>query len=367
MTHGSVGKSVGTRLCGVFLALAASSLTVPSQGFAQQQIVFANGDQLTGELAAIEDSHWIFKYQGQEITVPADHIQAFTAPEPIGIRLTDTTVVAATVRPVSGGLLLELEDGTSRVVQPGDFAAVGPADDLKSLEPIVIGLYSPFFKFWDALASLGGSFQRGNTNENNFSFSLDVDRETSRDRIDFSTIITTSTELDDAGETVSTEPKIIVALGTDLFFSGPLFGTVSARWQHDPKKDLQFRQTYSAGLGYQIVQTDATSLQASVGAGGRFDNLTTGLQQNTPILDIGAQFRQIAGPFVFRVRVTYNPSLEDFSNVELLDSYDVAIRLVKGLTFKWTLLHEYNNPPPSGDDRSDLTMTYQLGYALGVK
>jgi hypothetical protein len=358
---------MGTRLCGVFITLAASSLTVPSQGFAQQQIVFANGDQLTGELAGIEDSHWVFKYQGQEITIPADDIQAFTAPEPIGIRLVDTTVVAATVRPVSDGLLLELEDGTSRVVQPGDFAAVGSADDLRSLEPIIIGLYSPFFKFWDVLVSLGGSFQRGNTDENNFSFSLDVGRRTSKDRIDFSTIITTSTEFDDVGETVSTEPKMIVALGTDIFFSGPLFGNVRMRWQHDPKKDLQFRQTYSGGIGYQIVQTDATGLQASVGAGGRFDNLTTGVQENTPILDVGAQFTQTAGPFVFRVRVTYNPSLEDFSNVELLDSYDIAIRLVKGLTFKWTLLHEYNNPPPSGDERSDITMTYQLGYALGVK
>ncbi len=356
-----------TRLCAVFLGLLASNLTVPSQGFAQQQIIFANGDQLTGELAGIEDSHWIFKYQGQDITIPADDIQAFTAPEPIGIRLTDTTVVAATVRPVSGGLLLKLEDGTSRVVQPGDFAAVGSADDLRSLEPIVIGLYSPFFKFWDALVSLGGSLQRGNTDENNFSFSLDVGRETSRDRIDFSTIITTSTELDDTGETVSTEPKIIVGLGSDIFFSGRLFGNVRMRWQHDPKKDLQFRQTYSGGIGYQIVQTDATGLQASVGAGGRFDNLTTGVQENTPILDVGAQFRQTAGPVIFRVRVTFNPSLEDFSNIELLDSYDIAIRLVKGLTFKWTLLHEFNNPPTAGDERSDITMTYQLGYALGVK
>jgi hypothetical protein len=345
----------------------AASLAVPSLGFAQQQIVLANGDRLSGELAGIEDSQWIFSYQGQKIAVPAEEVRAFTAPERIGIRLADTTVVAATVRPVPGGLLLELEDGTSRIVQPGDLAAVGPADDLGSLEPIIIGLYRPFLKFWSALASLGGSFQRGNTDENNFSFSLDVGRETSRDRIDFGAIITTSTELDDAGGTLSTEPKIIVGLGTDIFFSDRLFGNASMRWQHDPKKDLQFRQTYSGGIGYQIVQTDATGLQASVGAGGRFDNLTTGLKDSTPILDIGARFRQFVGPFIFRVRVTYNPSLEDFSNVELLDAYDVAIRLVKGLTFKWTLLHEYNNPPPAGNERSDITMTYQLGYALGVK
>ncbi len=89
---------------------------------------------------------------------------------------------------------------THESVSAKRFAAVGSADDLRSLEPIVIGLYSPFFEFWD--------------------------------RIDFSTVITTSTELDDAGETVSTEPKIIVGLGTDIFFSGSLFGNVRMRWQH---------------------------------------------------------------------------------------------------------------------------------------
>ena len=108
-------------------------------------------------------------------------------------------------------------------------------------------------------------------------------------------------------------------------------------------------------------------LQASVGAGGRFDNLTTTDVRNDPILDLSAQFRQTAGPVLFRIRVSYNPSLEDFSNFELLDSYDIAIKLIKGLTFRWSLLHELNNPPPAGGKKNDLTMTFQLGWALGVK
>lgn len=37
------------------------------------------------------------------------------------------------------------------------------------------------------------------------------------------------------------------------------------------------------------------------------------------------------------------------------------------MKFKWTLLHEYNNPPSSADEKNDLTMTFQLGWALGVK
>ena len=369
MTYHSALRSTASRLCVVLPALWAVGLTIPSRADAQQELEFADGDQLTGELVDVVDSNWVFKYKGSDITIPAADIQEFTAPESIGIRLADTTIVAATVRPVPDGLLLELADGTTRLVQPADFAAVGPADDLKALEPIIIGLYSPFFKFWKTLISMGGSIQKGNTDETNFSFSFDLDRETTKDRIDFSALATLTNEFDDEGLQTKNEPKIIVSLGTDIFITpGGLFAGVTMRWQHDPKKDLQFRQVYSAGLGYQFVQNDNTNLLASLGAGGRFDNLTTidPSKRNTPILDFSSQFRQRAGPVVFRLRISYDPSLQNFSEFELLNSLDIGIGLVEGLTFKWTILHEYNNPAPSEDPQhNDLTMTFQLGWAAG--
>lgn len=76
----------------------------PGAAAAQQQLTFAHGDRLTGELVRVQDSNWVFKYQGQKVTIPTADVQTFTAPEPIGIRLTDSTVVVATVRPVADGL-----------------------------------------------------------------------------------------------------------------------------------------------------------------------------------------------------------------------------------------------------------------------
>ena len=353
-------------IVGLLTLLMISALG--GRAFAQQTVTMANGDDLTGQLLRIEGSKWVFQYQGQEISLLPDSITAFTAPEPIGIRLADTTIVAATVEPAEDGLRLGFADGTSRVVQPAEFVAVGSADDLQALEPLIIGLYSPFFKLWNFLVSMGGTIQTGNTDETNFAFTLDLGRETIKDRTEFSTLITTTKEFDESGQTTSTEPKIIVGLGSDIFITpGRLFAGVTMRWQHDPKKDLAFRQTYTGNLGYQIVNTDNTNFSLSLGAGGRFDNLTTDAPNtSTPILDTGIQFRQKAGPVLFRIRVSYNPSLEDFSNVELLDAYEIAINLISGLTFKWTLLHEFNNPPPSGDpEKNDLTMTFNLGWALG--
>ncbi len=361
MRYHSVARLAGPRSCAVFLIAVA--MTIPSPATAQQQLTFADGDRLSGELVAVQDSNWVFKYKGQDVKLPTAGIQAFTASEPIGIRLTDSTVVAATVRPVADGLLLEMKDGTTRLVQPVDFAAVGSASDLKKLEPVIITLYSPFFKFWKILASLGGSLQRGNTDENNLSFTLDLGRETSKDRTEFAALLTTTKELDEAGETLSTEPRIIVSLGTDIFMTKRLFGSIGGRWQHDPTNDLQFRQTYSGGLGVQIVRSEATGLRASVGVGGRFDNLTTGPRNDRPILTSSGEFNQTLGPARFRVGVTYDPSLEDFSDVELLNSYDISISVFKRLTFIWSLLYQYNNPPPSGDEKNDLTMTYQLGWS----
>ncbi|UCG76671.1 MAG: DUF481 domain-containing protein [Gemmatimonadota bacterium] len=362
--------ALGSRFPTLVTALLALALVaLPGRALPQQSLTLANGDQLTGQLKAVDAGNWIFTYQGQAITIPADQVQAFAAPERIGIRLGDTTIVVATVEPAADGLLLGLEDGSTLLVQPADFGAVGSADDLKALEPIVIGLYSPFLKFWKFLGSAGGTIQRGNTDETNFSFSLDLSRETKKDRTEFTTLFTTTKEYDNEGNVTSTEPKLIVSLGTDIFLvPGRFFTGVTMRWQHDPDKDIQFRQTYSAGLGYQFVQNDNTSLFISLGAGGRFDNLTTGVQNtSTPILDTAAGFRQRAGPVLFKASFSYNPSLEQFSEFELIDSYEIAITAIEGLTFKTTLLHEYNNPPPSGDEKNDLTITFQLGWALGAK
>ncbi|MEJ2312764.1 MAG: DUF481 domain-containing protein [Gemmatimonadales bacterium] len=369
MIYANASRAAAARLGAVWLTLCAVGLGIPADAAAQQDLTFADGDQIAGELVGIVDGSWVFKYRGSDITIPASDVQAFSAPDPIGIRLADSTVVAAAVRPVADGLLLELADGTTRLVQPADFDAVGAADDLEALEPIIIGLYRPFFKFWKFLGSMGGSYQKGNTDETNFSFNLDLGRETEKDRTEFTTLITSTREFDNEGNVTSTEPKVIVALATDIFLiPGRLFTGVTMRWQHDPDKDLQLRQTYSAGLGYQFVQNENTNLYVSLGAGGRFDNLTsTEVNTSTPILDTAAGFRQLAGPVIFQLRVSYNPSLQQFSDFELIDSYEIALTAIEGLTFSIRLLHEYNNPPPAGDEKNDLTITYQVGWALGGK
>lgn len=349
-------------------AVLGPALSLPSVARAQQSLALANGDQLTGQLARIDGPNWVFHYQGQDVSIPAGEVVMFTATEPIGIRLADTTIVAATVETVEGGLRLRSSDGTIRIVQPSDFAAVGAADDLQALEPIIIGLYSPFLKFWSFLGSAGGSFQRGNTDETNFAFTLDLSRETEKDLTQFTSFITLTKEYDDQGNVTKSEPKIIIGLGTDVFLiPSRLFAGVAMRWQHEPAKDLQFRQTYTGGIGYQFVRNDNTTLLARVGGGGRFDNLTTGEDSNTPILNLSGQFVQKAGPVRFGADISYNPSVQDFSDFELIDAYSIALTAIEGLTFKWTLLHELNNPPPSGDEKNDITMTFQLGWALGVK
>jgi hypothetical protein len=233
------------RRCRILFAVLG--LAASSPGMAQQRVTMANGDRLTGKLQRIQDTTWVFNFHGQEVSVPVGQIRAFSAPERIGIRLADTTIVAATVEPAGNGISLILEDGTSRLVRPTDFAAVGSADDLEALEPMVIGLYSPFLKLWKFRGSFGGSLQRGNTHETNLSFSLDLERETLKDRTEFTTFLTTSKEFDAEGLQVKNEPKVIVNLANDIFITpGRLFVGVRMRWQHDPKKELEFRQSFRA-------------------------------------------------------------------------------------------------------------------------
>ncbi|MEE8192504.1 MAG: hypothetical protein V3T74_07135, partial [Gemmatimonadales bacterium] len=93
-------------LTGLLLSAPASDAA------AQQTLTLANGDQLTGELVGIDGGTWVFKYGGAEVKIPAADVTAFTAPEPVGFRLADGTLMAATVTTVAGGLRLQAADGT---------------------------------------------------------------------------------------------------------------------------------------------------------------------------------------------------------------------------------------------------------------
>ena len=80
---------------------------------AQQTLYLLDGDRLTGHLVRIAEGQWVFRYGGAEIKLPGSTVTGLLAPDPVGVRLADSTIGAARVAPVPSGLALTFTDGTT--------------------------------------------------------------------------------------------------------------------------------------------------------------------------------------------------------------------------------------------------------------
>ena len=337
----------------------------PAISQAQQVVTLSNGDQLTGTLVGVDAATWTFNYNGQDVQVAAGDVTAFTAPDPIGIRLSDGTIFAASVTTTAAGLRLDLVDGTSRVVEATDLAAVGSPDELDKLRPVRIGLFSPFFKFWGTTISLGSTIKDGNTNTNIATLFFDLRRETSRDRIGLTFQANNEADRLPDGERITTAESWLANLRADIFVSSRLFVYGLTRQSGDKFKGIDLRSVYQAGGGYQFVETENTDLRAALGGGARYENFTDDGSETVGVMSLNGSFRQKIGPFVYELAADGSPAIEDLENFQVIALTSLTATLIKGFGFRIGVLFDYNNRPPEGREKHDMELTTALSYSIG--
>ena len=361
---------------GLFGSVLLLLVALPTGAAAQQTLALSNGDQLTGTLVSIADGKWVFKYAGKDIEIAAADVASFTAPDPVGFRLADGTLLAATVTTVSGGLRLQAVDGTSLTVAVADLAAAGDPADLDALRPVHVGLLSPFFKFWQVTTSLGLSFKDGNTNTRSGTFFLDMVRATALDRLTLTAQLSQDHDrVDTNGDgqpdsLVQTAGKYLGGLRYDVFPLPKLFVFGSTRLSRDRFKAIDLRTFFTGGVGYQFIQRDNLDLRSSLGAGVRYEKLF--LQQGTvdssttvPTGSLDGALRAALGPFDYDLRTVYAPALDDINDFQVVTLTGLTATLVAGLGFRIQLLWEYDNTPVVGAKKNDTEFTTALTYRLG--
>jgi putative salt-induced outer membrane protein len=358
------------------VSLCAVLLAVPGGAAAQQTLVLSNGDQLSGALTSIADGTWVFSYAGKKLEIPAADVVSFTAAEPVGLRLADGTLLAASVTTVPDGLRLQASDGSSRTVAVADLAAAGDPSDLDALRPVHVRLLSPFFKFWRVTTSLGLSFKDGNTHSRSGTFYLDMVRATALDRLTLTAQLSQDhDQVDSDGDgqpdsLVQTSGKYLAGLRYDVFPIPKLFVFGSTRQSRDRFKEIDLRSFYTAGVGYQFFQRDDLDLRSSLGGGVRYEKFF--LQQGTvdssatvPTGSLDGALRVRLGPFDYDLRTVYSPALDDIDDFQVVTLTGLTATVVAGLGFRIQLLWEYDNTPTVGSRKSDTELTTALTYRLG--
>ena len=332
---------------------------------AQQTLYLLDGDRLTGHLVRIDHGKWVFSYGGAQLTLPRSAVTGLLATQPIGVRLADSTIGAATVAPVPAGLALTFTDGTDRTVAPGDLAAVGDPNHLAALRPIHIGLFSPITRFWHATGSLGLSDKSGNSNARGAALSLDVERKTPKDRLSAGIAIHRESSEPPGGTFQPTVAKYFGYLRGDLYLTPRLFAFVLTQQERDRFQDLALRSTYTAGLGLQAVSTGGTDLRFSGSAGWTHESFLTSPSDETAVAVAGYSLSQHLGPATFAWHFEATPSLEDLSDYHFRSDASIGTAIVAGIGLQLEAVNEFNNRPQPGVKKHDMLLTTTVTYSIG--
>jgi len=355
----------------VLLVAGALTLLGPLSVRAQDVVVLANGDHLTGELLSVTSDTWTIKYGDVEVKVDAAAVVSFTSERELGVRLADGTIAAGRIALVGDAMRFTSAGGEARTIRPADIAAVGSPDKLAALRPVTIGFLSPFGKFWGMTVGAGFSNTSGNTRSRGFNGDLKVERATAKDRLAIGLGGATQWSGDPATPDSALDKVVEKFYGSgrlDVFLSRAVFVFGGTQQEIDKFQGIDLRSNYGAGAGYQVIATDPTDLRFDLSAGLRVENFTPAAGDSTasvPIASAGGQIRQKLGPVTFGWSLRWTPAVEDVQDYRFLSDASLTTKVFKGLGFRIASRNEYNNNPPTGIKKHDWLITTNLTYTLG--
>jgi putative salt-induced outer membrane protein YdiY len=347
-------------LCPPVVLLAAAGPVA-----AQQTLTLSSGDRLSGRLVRIADSTWIFRYAGAELRLPARAVTGLTATAPVGVRLADSTIGAATVAPGPAGLVLTFADGSVRTLPATQLAAVGDPSNLAALRPRHIGLFTPITRFWHATGSVGLSDKSGNSTARGVALSLDVERKTPRDRITAGVAVHRESSQPPGGIYQATVEKYFGYVRADVYLNARFFTFAQMQQERDRFQDLALRSTYTAGLGLQAVSTQQTDLRFWGSAGLLHQSFFTTPNNQTAVAVAGYSLSQGLGPATLAWRFEATPSLEDLSNYHFRSDASITTSIVGGIGLRLGAVNEFNNRPQPGVKKHDMLLTTTVTYSIG--
>lgn len=216
---------------------------------------------------------------------------------------------------------------------------------------------------WFKRAELGGQWAQGNTNQEMINFAAQLERLENQRFI----------QVDVIGQYAESEETITAHRwflnGTVDWWKDPtskwiLF--VTAKNQYDLLENLNYRGTYSGGLGYRFINELEKRVVARLGPGMTVESFRDPSSSRvTP--DLFAEL-EMRWPFfdrtVFEQKTTLFPSIADMSVFRLVSASSLSFRIDErkrwnlGVGFRW----EHNSDPNTGRDPNDLLTTLSIIY-----
>jgi putative salt-induced outer membrane protein YdiY len=318
-------------------------------------IVMKNGDRLTGEIKQLDHGLLYLKasYMNASVELDWNEVATLQTKDPFITTLTSgrrvTGAIERTREKQSGQEEFVLGSGSaSMVVQPTQVIEMRQAEE-------------SIWKQVKGDADFGLSYTSG-TNPTTLSLSANVAYQGDKNLVSVSTSSQFSSQ--------SNAPNSFrYTLDSDYsrFFARRWFAIGLFDFLKSDQQDLNWRTTYGAGFGKEIVRTDRSAFQVFGGLDYSREQYfpTAGRDNSVNSMEglVGAKYTT----FRFKtLDVSWDgimfPSITDSPRVRFTTSGNLRIELIKDLYWSFRVYENYDTKPPVNAPKSDFGLSTSLGF-----
>ena len=336
-----------------FVICAGVALALCAAGLRADEILFNNGDRLTGTIVSAEDGKLKIKTKvAGEVTVDLKDVKTFSTDEPITLRLKDGNVLKDKVTAAT----------TQNTVQTAGSGAVAAQDvDLTLVEK----LNPPPVK-WSGSLVAGAIISSGNTESENYNVSFDAVRRADVDRLSFAAGYFFGRQTDpDTGIESTTTDNWFAQGKYDYFFTKKFYGYANARVERDRIAALDLRVTPGVGVGYQWVESADFNFNTECGVSWVYEDYETGGSDS----HFAARFAyHVDKKINEKVKVFHNleylPSLEDIEDFNVNADAGLRATLVDNMFGEAKVEWKYDATPAPGAEKNDLRWVLGVGWTF---
>jgi putative salt-induced outer membrane protein YdiY len=340
------GRSLRLLACALTLSLVVAGRA------AADEILFLNGDRLSGKIVSADGGKLTIKSEtAGEVTVDLAKVKTFSTDEPIVIKTGDTTLSSK----VTGGA-----DGTVQVVPvAGGSPQVIALKDVAKINP-------PPVK-WIGSVVGNALITTGNSETESFGLSVNAVRRSEIDRITLGGAYYYGRQRDpDTDKQETTIDNWFVLGKYDYFLTKHLYLYGATRVEQDQIAELDLRLTIGGGVGYQWFETPTFNLNTEAGLAWVYEKFKNGGTED-----------HVAARLAYHVDWTPYKTVKLFNNVEWLPNItdwfgdynlnaDVGVRttIYEGLFAEAKIELRYDSTPAPGAKKEDVRYLLGVGWSF---
>ena len=320
------------------------------------EVLFKNGDHLTGKIVHLLDGKLVFKSDvAGEVTVNLSEIQTLSSDEAIEVNLKDSTGFKQKVLSSEPGRFGV--EGTE-ALKAQEFAVA----DIVSINPPI----KPAPK-WTGSISAGLTSTHGNTKTENISASANMTKRTEKDRTQISADYAKGEQEDRVTGVDETIEDWWRAKGKyDYFFSKKKYAYADGRYEKDAVSQLDRRVIVGGGGGYQWIESENMNFSTELGLASLYEKFDNQTKSNSELsIQLGYNFdKTLTKNTKLTHDLTYYPALDKFSDYFLTSSAGIRTDFSSSFFANFKTIFNYDETPAVGSHKTDVKYFVGLGYSF---